>query len=136
MLQTVLLLLMMAGIAFFAGRSKGIMDTLMFHFPSSIYKDKDQNWYNPLKSWRGKYKDGKKENGPKFKWATTFLVWLTDHWHRHQMFYMNGIMILGMFTAMQFHLHWGWDLLIVIGFRTVLGGVFMLFYRLILIEED
>jgi hypothetical protein len=40
-----------------------------------------ENFMNPKVSWKNKYKNLDKAQGPKFFGSTTFLVWTTDFWH-------------------------------------------------------
>lgn len=87
-----------------AGLCKGVMDTLQFHFSSSIFMDKNQMYWNPSKSWINdmriaKYKDGDPSKGPRFPGSTTIFAWLTDGWHLFQTFnlacYRASIVFLG-----------------------------------------
>lgn len=65
-----------------AGLSEAVMDTLQFHYSSSIfYELKNKNFWDPDESWKNKYKNGDPESGPKFPLSTTLLVGLTDAWH-------------------------------------------------------
>lgn len=64
----------------FAGISKGITDVTSFHFDKSIFVNKPLFW-NPLVSWKNKYKDGDKNKGAKFLGSTTIFVLFTDGWH-------------------------------------------------------
>ena len=63
---------------------KGIMDTLQFHYYSSSFADRDPLFWNPKESWKNKYKNGDPDQGPKFLFSTTWLVFLTDAWHLFQ----------------------------------------------------
>ena len=60
-----------------------LMDTLTFHYESSIFADypKLKQFFDGYLSWRNKYKNGNPLDGRKFFGSTTFLVWLTDGWH-------------------------------------------------------
>jgi len=58
-----------------------IMDTLVHHYPTSIFNDKDPQFWNPKISWKNKYKDGVKAFGPAFFLSTGILVAFTDGWH-------------------------------------------------------
>lgn len=64
----------------FAGLANGIMDTLQFHYASSIFPPGSKFW-DPAVSWRNKYKNGSPSQGPRFPGSTTIFVALTDGWH-------------------------------------------------------
>lgn len=49
-----------------SGICDAIRDTLDFHFDISIFKDKNQYFWNPESSWCNKYKDCEKDKGEKF----------------------------------------------------------------------
>lgn len=67
---------------FFAGVCNSVMDTLAYHYSTSIFsKVADQEFWNPDISWLNKYKGRDPDAGPKFFGSTTFLVWTTDAWH-------------------------------------------------------
>lgn len=73
---------------FTAGMLNGVMDTLQFHYPQSVFPKGEETflgqgeiYWNPAISWRNKYKDYPMDKRPKFIGATTFLVSLTDAWH-------------------------------------------------------
>lgn len=59
---------------------KGIQDTLQFHFETSVFKNLGDYW-NPLKSWKRKYKNGDPKQGEAFLGSTSIFVSLTDAWH-------------------------------------------------------
>lgn len=65
------------------GIMNSISDTLLFHYTTSrLYEPtKDKTFWNPVESYKNKYKDGDKEKGPKFFGSTTFLVVITDALH-------------------------------------------------------
>ena len=70
------LLLLIAGIC------KAIQDTLEFHFDSSIFKKiKNQDYWNPLNSWKRKWKNDDIKQGEKFLGSSSIFVSLTDAWH-------------------------------------------------------
>lgn len=58
------------------------MDMDMNMFVQSIFsKFKNQNFWNPVLSYKNKWKDGISGGKPRFFGSTTFLVFLTDGWH-------------------------------------------------------
>lgn len=73
-------------LAFSAGGAKGVSDTLQFHYSSSVFVEKDANYWNPSISWKNKYTDW--DNGDKsakFPLSTSVLVAFTDGWHLSQL---------------------------------------------------
>lgn len=63
-------------------------------------------WANPKVSWKNKWKDGKKENGPRFLLSSTFFVFITDCWHFAQSmwrrFIMAGFAVYGIGMAYRY----------------------------------
>jgi hypothetical protein len=81
------------------GISEAVMDTVQFHFFKSIFSNfKKQLFWDPVVSWRNKYKNGDPNKGPKFPFSTTLLVGLTDGWHffklLRNLFLFVGILLL------------------------------------------
>lgn len=64
-----------------SGISKAGRDTLAHHFESSVFKDLNPLFWNPLLSGNNKWKNGDKTQGEKFPLSTTLLVSLTEAWH-------------------------------------------------------
>ncbi len=82
-LKDLLLLSLSPAVLFFAaGICNSVMDTLAYHFSSSVFslKSNPQFW-NPELSWINKYRNGDPGQGAKFFGSTTFLVWTQDGWH-------------------------------------------------------
>lgn len=69
---------------FVAGIFKAIIDTLQFHFETSIFKNFNQKWWNPSISWKNKWKNGDPKQGERFLGSSTIFVSLTDAWHFFQ----------------------------------------------------
>lgn len=71
------------GLVFVAGASKGFNETLQFHW--SYFRKKfpkaDPLWFNPAVSWKNKYKNNNRLEGPKFPLSTSVLVAFTDQYH-------------------------------------------------------
>lgn len=65
-------------VIFLFGCSIGLMDHLQFHYDNDF---KNEQFWNPEKSWKNKYKDGNVDLGPAYIGSTTFLAWTTDGWH-------------------------------------------------------
>jgi hypothetical protein len=57
------------------------MDTLAHHYPTSIFSNYNEQFWNPKISWKNKYKEGVKALGPAFFLSTGLLVAFTDAWH-------------------------------------------------------
>lgn len=72
-----------------SGFANANMDIVAHKYSRSIYADKNENFYNPNKSWVNKWKLD--ENGDpipgeeRFFGSSTFLVATTDFWHLMQM---------------------------------------------------
>lgn len=58
-----------------------VTETLKEFFDRSIFKDLNQEFWNPQISWRNKWKDGDITKGEKFFGSSTFLSLFTDGWH-------------------------------------------------------
>lgn len=63
-----------------AGIAKAVQDTLEFHFDTSVFAKLGDFW-NPLTSWKRKYKNGNPKQGEAFLGSSTIFVSLTDAWH-------------------------------------------------------
>lgn len=84
-------IILTVALVFLAGFFNGVCDTLQFHFDQSFAKDKNPFFWDPIKSWRNKYKDQDPKKGPKFPGSTTFLVLFTDAWHLFKFAYMASL---------------------------------------------
>lgn len=65
-----------------AGMFNAIMD-LCGKYDYTIFSKftKMRNFMDGSVSWKNKYKNGDREQGPRFIFSTKFLVFLTDMWH-------------------------------------------------------
>jgi len=79
-----------------AGMCNAIMDTLVFHWDTSIFKGSKYEWWaNPEISYRNKWKNNSNsKDGEKFPGSSTIFVWVTDMWHFTQSF-MISFFVLG-----------------------------------------
>lgn len=68
--------------------TKSIMDTLQFHFDNSIFSHLKHLWWNPLTSWKNKWKNGDPSQGERFWGSSRWFVRFTDAWH-----FFQGMMI-------------------------------------------
>lgn len=78
-----------------AGISKGIMDTLQFHYFESTFSTlKNQQWWNPKLSWKNKYiKRGNSKIAKLIEYLdNSFLVFITDGWHMVQSIFLTALM--------------------------------------------
>jgi hypothetical protein len=123
-----------------SGICDAIMDTLSHHFDISIFKDKNQLFWNPSISWKNKYIDGDPKNGlVKWKILSIFVtkpVQLTDAWHFlktiREIFNVLAITSAGLIS-------FNYGILFLLGYIVVLGitrnNAFSLFYNKLLIKK-
>lgn len=66
-----------------AGFSDAIIDTILFHYDISKFKNPkfNQSFWNNTISWRNKYKNQDEKQGAKFIGSTTVFVMFTDAFH-------------------------------------------------------
>jgi hypothetical protein len=76
-----------------AAMCNAVMDTIAFKYKRSIFNNLNQQYWNPAKSWRNKYKDKMVFKGPAFIGSTTVFSFLTDAWHLFQ-FLSNSFLAL------------------------------------------
>ena len=84
-----------------AGGFNGVMDILSYHYDKSIFSTfANQQFWNPVLSWKNKYKDRPDTIIGRFseKYDNTFLVRFTDGWHS-----MKGGMITCIILAVFLH---------------------------------
>jgi hypothetical protein len=98
------------------------MDTLVFSFPSSKFKN--LHAWNPVVSWRNKWKNGDPRQGERFLGSSTVFVFLTDAWHLSQFFFLNSL-----FAAAYFYEPGRLAIAEILLARAVFGLVFELSYR-------
>lgn len=94
----VLVFLIATGLAFW--------EKLIHHFDNSIFKLWDQNFWNPSISWKRKYKNGDKEQGPRFLFSDTFLAWTVDAYHLIKAIIMF-LIIIGFQVILGYNIFWG-----------------------------
>lgn len=63
-----------------SGIFSAIMDKINFHFERSVFSKRSSSFWNPLESWKNKWKkdDYTKE---RFPGSSTIFVGFTDAWH-------------------------------------------------------
>ena len=111
-----------------SGISEAIMDTLQFHYDTSIFKKfKNQRFWYPGFSWMNKWKGGDPKNGERFLGSSTIFVGFTDAWHLFK-FIHNQTLFLGLLFIV------GLSLYYILWFsiaRIVFGLAFSLVYKYI-----
>lgn len=116
---------------FVAGISKGIMDTLQFHFDSSPFAKKNPLFWDPKVSWKNKYKDY--DNGderPRFLFSKTYLVFLTDAWHMFSTLQLTTIQAaLSLLGVAALDVALWWALPAIGALKLVFGLGFRIYYK-------
>jgi len=136
MTTTIIILSVLTLQAILGGLFKAIMDTLQFHYNRSVFNKVDRrSYWDPQHSWKNKYLHGMAEYGPKFWGSTTWFVFVTDGWHLFQMLFLLS-MTVSLMAAPFLELNWYWYIVTAITYRLILGGVFQLFYKKLLIKKD
>lgn len=81
---------------FTSGFFDGTAETLKFHYPNfkNRFPNANDDYWDPEKSWRNKYKNNDPNQGSKFPLSTSGLVFLTDGYHLSR-FARNSTMIVG-----------------------------------------
>jgi hypothetical protein len=114
-----------------AGFCEAVMDTLQFHFSSSMfYCFKNKYFWDPTISWRNKYKNKDPLAGPRFLFSTTLFVGLTDGWHFFKLL-RNLFIVIGVFILLYAIVGPIWALVYVVIARVVFGLVFTFFYNIL-----
>lgn len=118
-----------------------VMDTLQFHYESSVFLRKGHKtidheyFWDPRISWRNKYKGRLTAKGPRFFGSTTIFVFVTDAWHLAKFgmnFFITITLVTGCYIGAGFGYQW-FDLIIAfIVYRVMYSGVFELFFSKIL----
>jgi hypothetical protein len=81
-----------------SGVSNAVMDTLVHHYNSSIFRDKNVKFWNPKDSWMNKWIvdiDGSYKE--RFVGSSTVFVWTTDGWHLFQFLMLKFIFLAVVF---------------------------------------
>jgi len=123
-----------------AATGKAVMDTLRFHFSTSVFSEYAGNLFiDPSVSWRNKYKNGDHKQGERFTGSTTIFVFTTDLWHLAQFFFLRFFFA----AIICYHLSPGLSVLVYdlglwnmaidyVALSAVFGATFTLFYSKIL----
>lgn len=70
--------------SFVSGMLDGTVESISYHYDRGFkprFKKANDQFWNPEKSWKNKYKNGDSRLGPKFYGSTTGLVFTTDAYH-------------------------------------------------------
>ena len=75
--------IVICGLQLISGASRGYEQVVNYHYDrfKAVHPNANDMFFNPLISWRNKYKNGDPAQGPKFPFSTTALVWTTDFKH-------------------------------------------------------
>ena len=115
-----------------SGFCEGVMNKLQFHYHKSIFMNfSNTMFWNPLYSWKNKYKNGNPGHGPRFFLSTTWLVALTDGWHLFKL--LRNVLLFASLPIAGYYAHSTLALIIIIVLcRTAYGAGFWLSYYKIL----
>lgn len=124
---------------FLSGVANGIMDTLQFHYSSSIFAHFPaswQTWLNPSTSWVLKWQIGDEGQvilKERFWGSSTWFASFTDAWHLFKFIYQNSLIAAFAFLlADLLGRDWKVFLLLFIGSKMLQMIGFTLFYDFIL----
>lgn len=110
------------------GVFEGAMDVLQFKINESIFRDCNQQFWNPKFSWMNKWKDGCPKFGPKFPGSTTVFVFLTDGWHLMKWF-RNRMLDIALFIILTRVFEGFWlSFIVVVVIAIIRSTAFELFY--------
>jgi hypothetical protein len=109
-----------------------VMDTLQFHFETSVFSELNKNYWNPNISWKNKYVNGDTKLGRiKILWIFDKPVILTDAWHLFKSL-MITFLFLSIFTFNIKLNYWYTILILFVVYKVIWGIYFEAFYKLIL----
>jgi len=115
-----------------AAISNSVMDTLQFHFETSVFSELNKNYWNPNISWRNKYINGDTKLGRiKILWIFDKPVLLTDAWHLFKSL-MITFLFLSIFTFNIKLNYWYTILILFVVYKVIWGIYFEAFYKFIL----
>lgn len=111
-----------------------VQDVLSHKYSSSVFADKNPEFWNPKISWVNKYKDYPTDQRAKFPGAKTIFVAFTDGWHFAKWFVLNFGQLAVLLSVMIFvKLKWWQTLLFGGSIKAVSWMFFYLFYYQILV---
>lgn len=113
-----------------SGITRAVSNKIVFHFDESTFSEKNELFWNPLQSWRNKYKNGDKGQGAKFWGSTTIFVLFTDGWHLMEFLFRIFFMISYILTG--YALSFGvWYPFLILGNYIAFAGSFHIFFTYI-----
>lgn len=89
---------------FVSGVANGVMDTLQFHYSSSVFatwSPEWQSWLDPSKSWVMKWQIGNEGQvilKERFWGSSTWFSFTTDAWHCAKFIYQNSLIAAFAYT--------------------------------------
>lgn len=118
---------------FIAAGSKAVMDIVSHRFHNSAFRNLDPFYWDPVFSWRNKYKNRNPDYGPKFLGSTTLFSFTTDAWHLFQSVNLTALWIAFGLVAIKYGSCGFWYVFILLfSLRVVYGVVFEILYSKIL----
>jgi hypothetical protein len=126
----------LSSLVFTSGCFKAVMDTLQFHFSTSIFRNQPAQFWNPAVSWINKYTNSV-TLAPKFFGSTTFLVFLTDAWHFFQTFFLE-VFFISLVLYKPYFTEWHHIPGVILDYvllRSIFGISYTLFYNYILLKK-
>jgi hypothetical protein len=121
-----MIIVLIVGLWLVAAAFKSVCDTLAFRFKKSIFKNRKEDWWNPSKSWRNMYKNGKKSNGASFIGSTSIFKFITDAWNMFD-FLSHGCFTLGIVMLLDMEFGFAWWVCVIM--FLVLQLSYMLMYE-------
>jgi hypothetical protein len=113
-----------------ASAANAVMDTLAHHYSSSIFTRYNPLFWNPVESWKNKYKNGDPEQGAKFTGSTTIFVLFTDAWHLFKFIQINSYLIAVILPAWLWSgTEWWFGLIGFVVVKILQGIVFNILYH-------
>lgn len=80
------------------------MATLLFHYEKSVFSLLSEQFWNPKKSWKNKWKIPDEKE--KFPGSTTIFVFVTDGYHLMQFIFLNCLFVAIAINVDQFAWYW------------------------------
>ena len=91
-----------------SGYADGTADVLRDKYSSSVFKNANEQFWNPSVSWVNKYKDWPTDTRAAFPGSKTWLVWMTDGWHLSKTIHLKSIQGAILTYNRPKHKRWWW----------------------------
>lgn len=118
-----------------SGYFKAVQDTVLFHYETSIFKDRDPLFWDNTKSWENKNNFKLFGKQVPTSLSRTVLVFMTDAFHWYQFLFLNsfyiGFALIGLLSSPNVFVFIG----AVITARILFGIVFEYYYSKKLIKK-